>query len=45
MPMNAHLRIARSTDQMEAIVAMYKDGLSLDIIGSLKITRALMMSC
>ena len=31
--MNAHLRIARPTDQLEAIVAMYKDGLGLDIIG------------
>ncbi len=28
--MNAHLRIARPTNQLEAIVAMYKDGLSLE---------------
>jgi hypothetical protein len=32
--MNAHLRIARPTDQLEAIVAMYKDGLSLEVLGS-----------
>lgn len=32
--MNAHLRVARPTDQLEAIVAMYKAGLSLEVLGS-----------
>ena len=32
--MNANLRIARPTDQLEAIVKMYKDGLDLEILGS-----------
>jgi YycE-like C-terminal domain/YycE-like N-terminal domain len=32
--LNAHLRVARPTDQLEAIVNMYKEGLSLEILGS-----------
>ena len=32
--MNAHLRVARPTDQLEAIVKMYKDGLGLEILAS-----------
>ena len=32
--MNTHLRVARPTDQLEAIVNMYRDGLDLDILGS-----------
>lgn len=32
--MNSHLRVARPTDQLEAIVNMYRDGLGLDILGS-----------
>ncbi len=32
--MNAHLRIARPTNQLEALVKMYRDGLNLEIIGS-----------
>jgi len=32
--MNAHLRVARPTDQLEAIVKMYQKGLDLEVIGS-----------
>lgn len=32
--MQPHLRVARPTDHLEAIVRMYKDGLDLEIIGS-----------
>ena len=32
--MNAHLRVARPTDQLAAIVKMYKDGLDLEIVAS-----------
>lgn len=32
--MKAHLRVARPTDQLEAIVKMYRDGLGVDILGS-----------
>jgi hypothetical protein len=32
--MNAHLRVARPTDQLDAIVKMYEDGLGLGVIGS-----------
>lgn len=32
--MNAHLRIARPTDHLEALVAQYRDGLSLEVLGS-----------
>jgi len=31
--MQAHLRVARPTDHLEAIVEMYKNGLGLEIIG------------
>ena len=34
MSMDTHLRIARPTNQLETIVAMYKDGLGLDTLGS-----------
>lgn len=30
----AHLRIARPTDDLEAVVAFYRDGLGFDVIGS-----------
>jgi hypothetical protein len=32
--MNAHLRVARPTDRLEAIVKMYRDGLDLELLGS-----------
>jgi len=32
--MQAHLRVARPTDQLDAIVKMYKEGLDLQIIAS-----------
>jgi hypothetical protein len=32
--MDAHLRVARPTDQLESIVNMYKDGLGLEVLGS-----------
>lgn len=32
--MNAHLRVARPTDHLEAIVKMYQNGLDLEVIGS-----------
>ncbi len=32
--MNAHLRIARPTDKLEAIADMYRAGLGLDVLGS-----------
>jgi len=32
--MNAHLRVARPTDQLQAIVKMYQKGLDLEVIGS-----------
>lgn len=31
---NPHLRVARPTGQLEAIVKMYQDGLDLDLLGS-----------
>ena len=32
--MNPHLRVARPTDKLEAIVNMYKDGLDLELLDS-----------
>jgi hypothetical protein len=32
--MNVHLRVARPTDILDAIVKMYRDGLDLEILGS-----------
>ena len=32
--MNAHLRVARPTDQLETIIKIYQDGLDLEIISS-----------
>jgi len=32
--LNAHLRVARPTDQLEAIVKMYRDGLDLEVLDS-----------
>ena len=32
--MNAHLRVARPTDQMMEIIRFYRDGLGLEILGS-----------
>lgn len=34
--MNGHLRIARPTNKLDEIVAMYRDGLGLQVIGSFK---------
>ncbi len=32
--MQAHLRVARPTDQLDTVVKMYKNGLDLEVIGS-----------
>ena len=32
--MNAHLRVARPTDQLDALVKMYETGLDLEVLGS-----------
>ncbi len=32
--MNAHLRVARPTDQMTEIIRFYRDGLGLEVLGS-----------
>ena len=32
--MQAHLRVARPTDNLERVVAMYRDGLDIDVLGS-----------
>lgn len=32
--MHAHLRVARPTDHLEALVAQYRDGLGLEVLGS-----------
>ncbi len=34
--MNAHLRVARATDNLDAIVKMYRDGLGFDLLGSFR---------
>ena len=32
--MQAHLRVARPTDNLEPLVALYRDGLDLEVLGS-----------
>ncbi|MFG0297238.1 MAG: VOC family protein [Maioricimonas sp. JB045] len=32
----AHLRVARPTDQLEAVVAFYRDGLGFDLLGEFR---------
>ena len=34
--MRAHLRVARATERLEEIVAMYRDGLGLELLGSFR---------
>ena len=34
--MNTQLRVARPTDNLDAIVEMYRDGLGLEVLGSFK---------
>src|SRR5262245_8812303 len=32
-PMQAHLRVARATDHLDAVLAFYRDGLGLPVVG------------
>jgi len=34
MPERAHLRVARPTDNLDAVVAFYRDGLGFEVVGS-----------
>lgn len=34
VPATAHLRVARPTDQLERVVAFYRDGLGMEVVGS-----------